>query len=135
MNWKDQPEAFWRERLTPEQYRILRESGTERAFTGALHATKDAGRYHCAACGHVLFDSAAKFDSGSGWPSFWDVVQHGQVTLRDDTNHGMRRIEVRCGQCDSHLGHLFDDGPVPTGQRYCINSAALEFTSGKKGTT
>lgn len=117
----------WRDRLTPEQYRILREGGTERAFTGAYHDEKAPGLYRCAGCGAGLFESAAKFDSQSGWPSFTDAVGES-VRLRDDRSHGMRRIEVVCATCEGHLGHLFDDGPREAGGlRYCINSAALDL--------
>lgn len=123
-----QPESFWKERLTPEQYKVLRERGTERAFTGKFYDHQAAGVYTCAACGQVLFDSDTKFDSGTGWPSFSDVAKNDRVTLVDDQSHGMRRVEVRCSRCGSHLGHLFNDGPSATGQRYCINSMALEFT-------
>lgn len=118
----------WRERLTPEQYRILREKGTEAPFTGELLHNKDAGSYACAACGSELFDSKTKFDSGSGWPSFFDVAGSDTVRLVDDTSHGMVRTEVQCASCGGHLGHLFDDAPqTPTGQRFCINSASLDF--------
>jgi len=120
-------EARWRERLTPEQYRILREGGTERAFSGGLWDEHRNGVYRCAACGAVLFDSDDKFDSGTGWPSFTGPVEHGRVATRTDTSHGMARTEVRCPHCGSHLGHVFEDGPAPTGLRYCINSASLEF--------
>jgi peptide-methionine (R)-S-oxide reductase len=117
----------WREALTPEQYRILREKGTERAFTGAYVDEKSEGVYRCAACGTPLFSSETKYDSGSGWPSFYDAVDRGNVELHRDTSHGMIRTEVTCATCGSHLGHLFPDGPQPTGQRYCINSASLEL--------
>lgn len=117
----------WRAQLTPEQYHILREKGTERAFTGALVNNHDDGLYHCAACGAPLFKSETKYDSGSGWPSFFEPASPHAVQLHEDLSHGMRRIEVTCATCGSHLGHLFPDGPQPTGQRYCINSASLEF--------
>ena len=121
-------DADWQDRLTPEQYRVLREKGTERAFTGALVNETGQGVYRCAGCGAVLFDSGDKFASGSGWPSFTDVVAHGAVDLRDDRSHGMHRIEVLCAACGGHLGHLFDDGPREAGGlRYCINSVALDF--------
>ena len=118
----------WRELLTEQQYRILRQAGTERPFTGKYVNTEDDGIYACAACGNKLFSSETKFHSGSGWPSFWDVVSQGNVELHEDLSHGMRRTEIRCAQCGGHLGHVFDDGPRDkTGLRYCINSAALEF--------
>jgi peptide-methionine (R)-S-oxide reductase len=120
-------DADWREKLTPEQYHILREHGTERPGTGPLLHEKRTGAYTCAACGEVLFESGTKFDSGSGWPSFTDPVNREHVTLIDDTSLGMRRTEVRCATCDGHLGHVFPDGPGATGERFCINSAALEF--------
>ena len=118
----------WRELLTDEQYRVLRQAGTERPFTGQYVDTEDEGAYTCAACGNDLFSSATKFHSGSGWPSFWDVVSQGNVEVHQDNSHGMQRSEIVCAQCGGHLGHLFPDGPRDkTGQRYCINSAALAF--------
>ena len=121
-------EQEWREVLTPEQYAVLREQATERPFSGEYVNTKTAGTYRCAACGQALFTSETKFKSGSGWPSFWDVMDEGNVALREDTSHGMRRVEVVCGRCESHLGHLFEDGPRDkTGLRYCINSLALDL--------
>ena len=120
-------DAEWREKLTPERYAVLREAGTERAFTGELLHNKDKGTYHCAGCGGELFGSQTKFDSGSGWPSFTEPTAGDNVELIEDYSHGMHRTEVRCGRCGSHLGHVFDDGPGPTGQRYCMNSASLEF--------
>jgi peptide-methionine (R)-S-oxide reductase len=121
-------DAEWRERLSPEQYRILREKGTERAFTGAYVDEKARGVYRCAGCGAPLFTSDEKYDSGSGWPSFWDVVDQGQIELHDDHSHGMDRVEVTCATCGGHLGHLFPDGPSETtGLRYCINSASLDL--------
>ncbi len=120
-------DAEWREQLTPEQYRILREKGTERAFTGTYTDEKADGVYRCAACETPLFSSEAKFDSGSGWPSFYDAVDAGNVELHRDFTHGMIRTEVTCAACGSHLGHVFNDGPTPTGKRYCINSASLDL--------
>ncbi len=118
-------EEEWKKRLTPEQYRILREKGTETPFTGQYIHTKDKGMYMCAACGSPLFSSNAKFDSKTGWPSF-DQALPGSVVFREDNSHGMRRIEVTCANCGSHLGHVFDDGPIDsTGKRFCINSACL----------
>jgi peptide-methionine (R)-S-oxide reductase len=119
-------EEEWKQKLTPEQYRILREKGTELAGTGKLLYNKETGMYVCAGCGAELFSSDTKFESGSGWPSFSDAMP-GAVKLKDDASHGMRRIEVACKRCGGHLGHVFDDGPKPTGKRYCINSGALGF--------
>ncbi len=121
-------EQEWRELLTDEQYRILRQAGTERPFSGQYVDTEEDGVYRCGACGNELFSSETKYHSGSGWPSFWDVVSQKRVELHEDRSLGMRRIEVRCGRCGSHLGHVFEDGPRDkTGLRYCINSAALDF--------
>ncbi|WP_085808239.1 peptide-methionine (R)-S-oxide reductase MsrB [Sphingomonas sp. TZW2008] len=120
-------EAEWKNRLTPEQYHVLREAGTERAFGGKYNDNKADGIYHCAACELELFDSADKYDSGSGWPSFTQPLSPEAVTDHRDTSHGMIRIESRCGRCDSHLGHVFPDGPPPTGLRYCMNSLSLDF--------
>lgn len=118
----------WRKELTAEQYHILRQAGTERPFTGEYVDTEDDGVYTCAACSSPLFSSDTKFHSGSGWPSFWDVISQGNVETREDLSHGMQRTEILCARCGGHLGHLFPDGPRDqTGLRYCINSAALEF--------
>lgn len=115
----------WREELTPEQYQVCRQCGTEPAFSGAYWDCHDPGIYRCVCCGVALFDSETKFDSGSGWPSFWQPFRPESVSTRIDTNHGMKRVEVLCKQCGAHLGHIFPDGPQPTGLRFCINSTAL----------
>ncbi len=120
-------ETDWRQRLTPEQYQVLREKGTERPFSGQYVDCHDDGVYRCAGCGAELFDSDTKFESHSGWPSFYEPKNLENVELHVDSSHGMRRTEVTCKQCGGHLGHVFDDGPAPTGQRFCINSAALDL--------
>ncbi len=120
-------EKDWKTKLSKEQYNILREKGTEPAFTGIYLDKKDSGTYKCAGCGSDLFSSDTKFDSGSGWPSFYDAVDKSKITEVLDKSHGMIRTEVQCKKCGGHLGHLFNDGPQPTGRRYCINSAALDF--------
>jgi len=127
-------DAEWRQMLTYEQYHVLREKGTERAFTGALTYNLDTGAYHCAGCGALLFMSGAKFDSGCGWPSFMIPADSKAIKEHEDLSYGMRRTEVTCARCGGHLGHVFPDGPEPTGLRYCINSASLAFKrDGGKG--
>ena len=120
-------EEEWRQRLTSEQFEVLRNKGTERAFTGAYASTKEPGVYRCAGCHAPLFSSETKFESGTGWPSFWEPIEPGAVELHEDDSLGMRRTEVTCGRCGGHLGHLVPDGPRPTGDRYCMNSVSLEL--------
>jgi len=130
---KSRSEQEWKEELSPEEYRILRKKGTEPPFTGKYVYNHEKGTYHCAGCGQELFDSETKYDSGSGWPSFWKPADEDKIQEESDSSLGMKRVEVLCKNCGGHLGHVFDDGPRPTGLRYCINSAALKFRS-KKGT-
>jgi peptide-methionine (R)-S-oxide reductase len=124
-------EAEWKKELTPEQYHILREKGTERAFTGEYESKEDPGTYRCAACGEPLFASETKYHSGSGWPSFYQPLSQEAVAAHEDNSYGMRRVEVTCARCKSHLGHVFPDGPRPSGMRFCINSASLKFEAKK----
>jgi peptide-methionine (R)-S-oxide reductase len=131
MNKVQKSEEEWKKQLTPEQYEVCRNKGTERPFTGEYYKSKEAGVYKCVACGNELFDSNTKFDSGTGWPSFYRPISEDHVDTAEDVSHGMRRTEVMCNACGAHLGHVFPDGPRPTGLRYCINSVALKLDSKK----
>lgn len=123
----DKTDEEWREKLTPEQFEVTRKHGTERAFTGQYYDCKDKGIYNCVCCGQPLFRSDEKYDSGSGWPSYWQPINKNAIREKSDVSHGMRRVEVLCSKCDAHLGHVFKDGPKPTGLRYCINSLSLDL--------
>lgn len=119
---------YWKDKLTPEEFEVCRLKGTDRPFSGAYYHTSDKGVYSCKCCGQELFSSETKYDSGSGWPSFFAAIDAGRVTTHKDSSHGMVRVEITCARCGCHLGHLFDDGPQPTGQRYCVNSTSLKFS-------
>lgn len=131
-DWKSKPDSFWKEKLTPEQYAICRKGGTERAFTGKFYYHKEPGIYHCVGCDLPLFRSEEKYESGSGWPSYWAPIEPENIQSLEDRTHGMTRIEIRCARCGSHLGHVFEDGPAPTHLRFCINSASLKFIASSK---
>ncbi|EIJ42830.1 methionine-R-sulfoxide reductase [Beggiatoa alba B18LD] len=131
-DWKNKTDAEWQATLTPTQFAVCRKKGTEHAFTGEYYATKDAGVYHCVCCGTPLFSSETKYDSGSGWPSFWQPIHQEALAMKVDNSLFMQRTEVLCATCHAHLGHVFDDGPAPTGLRYCMNSVALKLEKTEK---
>ena len=126
-------DAEWQAQLTPEQYYVTRQAGTERPFSGPFYRHTERGRYRCVCCGALLFASSSKFDAGCGWPSFYEPVSEEAIRYLNDYSHGMQRTEIRCGNCDAHLGHVFPDGPQPTGERFCVNSASLSFTNDENG--
>lgn len=129
-DWKNVPDDEWREKLTPLQFEVTRRAGTERPGTGEYNKHDEEGVYSCVCCGTELFTSTMKFDSGCGWPSFYEELDNANIERREDTAHGMRRVEILCSECGAHLGHVFPDGPKPTGERYCVNSASLDFEPG-----
>lgn len=132
-DWKDVPDEEWKEKLEPLQYEVTREAATERPGTGKYYQHDDDGTYTCVCCGTELFSSEMKYDSGCGWPSFFTELDNANIERREDHSHGMRRVEILCSNCDAHLGHVFPDGPQPTGERYCVNSASLDFDPGEPG--
>jgi len=125
--WQDKPDSYWQEKLSPQQYRVCRREGTERAYSGKYNDFKAKGRFLCSSCGYELFSSEQKYDSKTGWPSFWEPIAKTHITEHEDNKLWMKRTEIRCSRCGAHLGHIFPDGPPPTGQRYCVNSVCLDF--------